>query len=220
MVFNQFITQGQEYFYNSEQPIIFNAVLKFLCLQNLIFFEMKYRIWFLFLFFLLFSCKKEDTGELLTGGKWKLVTELFSDTSESLEFFSEGTYQIDTRLVYPRQVNVKLASLTGRYQYNSGRIDFLTTVADILPDTGVVNLNPYIEGNSMGSFFGYLTRGIFMNDSSMIDSAGNVSIPDLRESGILESEQSGIRTWRVNKLTEDSLVVLSEGQVIRYFRLR
>jgi hypothetical protein len=164
------------------------------------------------------SCGKSEQEDLLTEGTWVLANPSMQSNHETVNFNGNGNYIIECDIPFPGQVIPVKGVLTGGWILEGKKISFLTTVMDLPQDTGLVNLYPFEPGKSSGAFYGYILDGIYRDDSTLIDSNGQVRFSNLRDRPVFQPHQQGPRIWEIIRLTRDSLIVESNKTVNRYFR--
>jgi len=167
---------------------------------------------------LMISCEKTDSPDPLTTGKWILDSGPFSTTKETLQFNTQGSYRIESEITLPRRVYFLKGSISGIYQRQDDTIRFRTSRVELPEDTSSVTLFPYETGRPAGGFYGSLANGIYQNDSSLVDSTGNVRFSDLGKSGIFFPENTVVRKWIIISLTADTLLVKANLLTNRYLK--
>lgn len=168
-------------------------------------------------YILIISCSKRNSEDLLTKGIWVLDNGLFSTTEETVKFNSDNTYFIESKVSITRFNDYISGTLTGDWTRQDKNIIFLNSIVNLPVDTNSISVIPTTSGTPIGAFFGYIVSGIYQNDSSLIDNSGSIHFNDLNDSYIFVDENSNQRLWTIFKLTSDSLIVDSDGEILRYY---
>ena len=174
------------------------------------------RFFILAFYLLIISCNKRDSEDLLTKGIWILDNGLFSTTNETVKFNSDNTYFIESKVNIIRYNDYISGTLTGDWTRQDNNIIFLNSIVNLPVDTNSISVVPTTTGTTIGAFYGYIVTGIYQNDSSLIDNSGSIHFSDLNNSDIFIGENSDPRLWTIIKLTSDSLIVDSDGEILRY----
>ena len=175
------------------------------------------RFFILAFYILIISCSKRDSEDLLTKGVWILDNGLFSTIKETVEFYSDNTYFIESKVSITRFNDYISGTLTGDWTRQDNNIIFLNSIVNLPVDTNSISVIPTTSGTPIGSFLGYIVNGIYQNDSSLIDNSGSIHFNDLYNSDIFVDENSNQRFWTIIKLTSDSLIVDSDEEILRYY---
>jgi hypothetical protein len=179
---------------------------------------MAYKFLCFFCIIVLVSCGKNEQEDLLTDGTWVLAKSSPHSNHETVNFSGHGNYIIESDISFPGQIIPLKGVLTGKWILDGKKISFLSTVLNLPKDTGLISLDPYRPGEPSGAFLGYILDGIYKDDSTLIDSNGQVRFSNLRDRPAFQPQQSGTRFWEILRLTQDSLVVECNRLVNRYYR--
>ena len=162
------------------------------------------------------SCQKNESVDLLTNGTWILVNGLTSTMKESVKFKTDKTYIIESRVTITRFNDYISGTISGDWSRQDDDILFINSIVNLPDDTSSINIIPTSTGTAIGAFYGYIVSGIYQNDSSLIDDSGSIHFNKINETDIFIDENSNQRKWIIIKLTGDSLIVDSEGKVLKY----
>lgn len=178
----------------------------------------KIKCLFFFTFFILIiSCHKNETGDLLTEGTWMLDNGLFSTMRESVTFHPDEIFVMESRVTIPRYDSYVSATISGNWLMQDDEILLKNSVVDLPDDTNSLNIIQSATGKPIGAFYGYIVTQIYQYDSTLIDNTGSVRFNDLNETHIFPGEDPGQTTWIIIRLTRDSLIVDSGGDILRYY---
>lgn len=164
------------------------------------------------------SCGQNESDDLVIRGTWKLSSSIFSSLEESVTFNDDNSYLIESKLNQIRFGSTIMGTISGDWTKSGNTIIFLNSMLGISNDTSSINLgtNPG-TGFPIGSFYSYFISGIYQNDSTLIDGSGSIRLEDIINSDIFSEESLDERIWTIIKLTPDSLIVDSEGVILRYY---
>ncbi len=182
------------------------------------------------LFIILFiSCEKEDKSvELLTNGMWIGIDKNIPTLKEIVIFNKDGTYTIEEITLIPIStipVDYSIGRISGKWKISDDEIHFLTSKLE-LPN--VTNINNIINsGLPIGYFYG------FLNDTTIDSESINYWTPDSTDGKVntydstqfihdqitkFENQDSELLIWKIQKLTNDSLIVNYNLLTIRYIK--
>ena len=171
----------------------------------------------IFYIVLLMSCDKTETVDLLTGGTWILDNGSITAMKESLAFNIDQTYILESRVSIPGQGDYISGIITGDWSRQDDEIIFVNSLVYLPDDTVSILVIPNTSEAPLGAFYGYVVNGIFQNDSSLIDGSGSIRFNDINNSDIFSGLDTNPRRWTILKLTKDSLIVVSDRNVLKYY---
>lgn len=162
--------------------------------------------------FMIFSCNKNEPIDYLTNGTWVLDNGATSEVNESVRFKADNTYIFESVLTVPLFYKQIQGTISGEWSSDKSKITFLSSFVNLPNDDSALDFLSTNTGISIGALYGYL-----QNDTVLIGDLDSIHFDNIRHSEIFPGADSDQWIWTIIKLTKDSLIVDSKGQILKYY---
>jgi hypothetical protein len=146
---------------------------------------------------LIISCG-EESENLLTAGEWTAVS-----AKETVKFNDDNTYIIKTELITSTTTTYLQGQIWGNWKQQSNFIIFVNQQVYLPDDKSFAEDDFVNDGKPVNSFFGYVYDHWEGNSRPLVSTGiDDKSIP---------------MVWSIKKLTQDSLSVEFNGEILKYY---
>ncbi len=174
---------------------------------------MKIKVLLIFLMiFGILSCEKNESSEIdkLTEGIWSLETT--SINYETIDFKANMTYKITGFVNNPMissGIPIETGYITGNWDFENNKITFTTAHVELNSNNSQIDI-PTLDGQSIGSFYGYEVDGIYQDTS-------DINRIILIGGDTISMDTEYVPTiWIIEELSDNSLTVKNGAETFRY----
>ena len=158
------------------------------------------------------SCENNESSEIdkLTEGVWSLETT--STNYETIDFKADMTYKITGLVNSPlisSGIPIETGYVTGNWDLENNKITFTTAHIELNSNNSQIDILT-VDGQPIGSFYGYEVDGIFQDTSDII------RIIMIGGDTISMDTEYVPTIWIIEHLNENSLTVKSGTETFRY----